>query len=94
MKREEGRGDQKSSGDGVIPAQVRAEIEGGEDTEDGERDDFLNHLELDGGEAAVADAVCGNLKAILKEGDTPADEDDLPKRLLTDTSGDRTRQWS
>jgi PLP dependent protein len=83
VKREEGRGDQKTSGNGVIPAQMRTEIEGGEDAEDGERDDFLNHLELDGRKTAVADAVCGNLEAILKEGDTPADQNDLPKRLLT-----------
>ena len=82
VKREEGRGDQEASGDGVIPAQVRTEIVSGEDAEDRERDDLLNHLELHGSEAAVADAVGGHLKAILKEGDTPADQNDLPKRLL------------
>src|ERR1700722_7285212 len=82
VKCEEGRGDQEASCNGVIPAQVRAEIVSSEDAEYRERDDFLNHLELHGSEAAVADAVGRHLKAILKEGDTPADQDDLPKRLL------------
>src|SRR5580658_4357652 len=82
MKSKEGRGDQKASGNGMIPAQVRTEIVSGEDAEDRERDDLLNHFELHGSETAVAEAVGGHLKAILKEGDTPADQNHLPKRLL------------
>ena len=83
MKGEEGRGDQKPSCDGVIPAQVGTEIVGGEYAEDRERNDFLNYFELHRSEAAIADAVCRHLEAILEEGDSPADQDDLPKRLLT-----------
>ena len=48
---------------------MRAEVVCGEDAEDSERDDFLDHLELDGSEAAVADAVGGHLEAVFEEGD-------------------------
>jgi hypothetical protein len=63
---------------------MRAEVKGGKDAEDRQRDDLLNHFELDHAEAAVAKAVGWNLEAVLKEGDAPADEDDLPEGVLTE----------
>jgi len=78
---EEGGCYKAKAGDGVIPAKVRAEVEGDKDTENCQRDDFLNHFQLDWSEAAVAKTIGGDLKAILEEGDGPADEDDLPQRL-------------
>jgi len=50
-----------------------AEVEEGEDGEDDEGDDLLDDLELDGREAVGADAVGGNLQAVLEEGDAPTD---------------------
>ena len=47
-----------------------------------QRDDLLDHLELDGREARRADAVGGHLEAVFEEGDAPADEDDLPQGVL------------
>ena len=85
MKGEEGRGDQKPSCDGVIPAQVGTEIVGGEYAEDRERNDFLNYFELHRSEAAVADAVCRHLEAILEEGDSPTDQNDLPQRFVAES---------
>jgi len=82
VKGEEGRGDQANGGDGVIPPQMRAEVKRGEYGEDREGDDFLDDLELDGRETRGTDAVGGHLQAVLKEGDAPADEDDLPQRVL------------
>ena len=66
----------------MIPAQMLAEVEGDEDAEDDQGDDFLNHLELDGGEAVGAKAIGRDLEAVLKEGNRPTDEDDLPERLM------------
>ena len=84
MEDKEGRADQAYRGGAMIPAQMRAEVKGGKDAEDRQRDDLLNHFELDHAEAAVAKAVGWNLEAILKEGDAPADEDDLPEGVLTE----------
>jgi len=79
---EEGRGHQAHSCCGVVPAQMLAEVEGDEDAEDHQRDDLLDHLELDGRKAGGSPAVGRHLEAILEEGDAPTDEDDLPQRLL------------
>ena len=48
VKDEECRGNQAGTGDGVVPAQMRAEVISGENPEDGQRDRFLDHLELNG----------------------------------------------
>jgi hypothetical protein len=82
VKREEDRADEEEAGDGVIPAQVFAEIKGDEDAEDDQGDDFLNDFELDGREAVSADAVGRDLEAVLKESNRPTDEDNLPERLV------------
>ena len=66
----------------MIPAQSGAKVERGKNSEHRQRNDLLNHLELNRREAAISEPIGGNLKAILKEGDAPADEDDLPQRLL------------
>lgn len=81
MESEEGRADQKAPCDGMVPAQMGAEIVSGKYAEHREGDDLLNHFELHGREAAIADAVGWNLKTILKEGNRPTDDDDLPERL-------------
>ena len=82
MEGEEDRADEEACRDGVVPAQVLAEIEGDEDAEDDERNHFLNDLELHGGEAVCAKAIGRDLEAVLKEGNRPTDEDDFPKRLM------------
>ncbi len=82
MKCEEDRADEEEAGDGVIPAQVLAEVKGDEDAEDDQGDDFLNDFELDGREAVCAYAVGRDLEAILKEGNGPTDENDLPERFM------------
>jgi hypothetical protein len=51
----------------VIPAQMLAEVEEGEDGEDHQGDDLLHHLELDGREALGADAVGRHLQQYSKK---------------------------
>ena len=82
MEGEEDRAHQEEPGDGVIPAQMLAEVEGDKDAEDDQGDDFLNDLELDGREAVCSDAVGRNLEAVLEECNRPTDEDHLPERLV------------
>src|SRR5215469_15977834 len=84
MEGEEDGAHEKRRRNGVVPAQVLAEVEGDEDAEDNERDDFLDDLELDGAELIGSDAIGRNPKAVLKEGDHPADDDDLPQRLVAE----------
>jgi pyridoxal phosphate enzyme (YggS family) len=80
---EEGRCDETDSGGGVVPVEMFAEVEEGEDGEDAERDDLLDHLELDRREAGGADAVGGDLQQVLEKSNAPADKDDLPQCVLT-----------
>ena len=61
---------------------MRTEVIRRKHAKDDEGDDFLNHLELHGSEAAVADAVGRYLEAVFEEGDAPAHDDDLPQRLI------------
>ena len=82
MEGEEDRADEEARGDGVVPAQVLAEVEGDEDAEDDERNHFLNDLELHGGEAVCADAIGWDLEAVFKQGNGPTDEDHFPERLM------------
>jgi len=84
MEDEEDCRDQADPRGGVIPAQMLAEVEEGEDGEDDERNDLLNHLELDGRKAVGADAVGRHLEAVFEESDAPADQDDLPQRFLAE----------
>ena len=82
VEHEERSGDEAAEGYAMVPAQVISEVVDGEDSEDGEGDDLLDDLELVGREGAGADAIGGDLEAVLEEGDGPADEDDLPERDL------------
>src|ERR1039458_8918545 len=81
---EEACRDQADPGGGVVPAQMLAEVEEGEDSEDDQRNDLLDDLELDGRKAVGAHAVGRHLEAVFEEGDAPADQDDLPKRFLAE----------
>jgi hypothetical protein len=63
---------------GVIPAEFFAEADHGKDSEDGERDAFLNRLELRGRKFVRADAVGGTWKQYSKNGDAP-DENYFPE---------------
>jgi len=69
----------------MIPAQMLAKVEGHEDAEDRQRDNLLDHLELDRREVGCADAVGRYLKAVLEQCDAPTDEDDLPQRLVAES---------
>ena len=82
MEGEKDRSHQAHARRGVVPAQVQVEIEGGEDGEDHQGDDFLDHLELNWAEAVRANPVGRHLQAILEEGNAPADENDLPQGLV------------
>jgi hypothetical protein len=79
---EERRGDQAYCCGRVVPAQMLAEIDQCEDGEDAEGDDLLDHFELDRREVPGTDPVRRNLQAVFKESDAPADQDDLPERVL------------
>ena len=60
----------------MIPVEALSlEEETDDDSENSQRDDFLNHLQLHKGEGASvsneADAVGGYCKAVFNEGDAP-----------------------
>jgi len=78
VEHEEGPGYQAAKCSGVVPVQTITKIEDGKDAEDGESDDFLNHLELVRGEGLGADAVGWNLQAIFKERNRPTNKNDFP----------------
>ena len=82
MEHEEGSSDEAAEGYGVVPVEPFAEVIDGEDSEDAQGDDLLDDFELGGREGGGTDAVGGDLQAVLKEGDAPADENDLPQRVL------------
>ncbi len=63
----------------IIPLQLFSQIYDGENTEYHKGDDLLNGLELGGGEPVMTDSVCGNLKAVFREGDYPANHDHFPE---------------
>ncbi len=60
----------------VVPTNSLAQVGEREDRENRERDDFLDDLQLGGGEVGVALAIGGNHQAILEEGDAPARQRD------------------
>jgi len=84
MKGEENRSYEEECGNGVVPAQMLAEVEGDKDSENYQRDDFLDHLQLHGAETVSAEAVGRHLEAVLEEGNAPTDEDDFPQRFVTE----------
>ena len=82
MEHEEGSADEAAEGYGVVPVEPLSEVIDGEDSEDAEGDDFLDHLELGGREGGGADSVGWHLEAVLEEGDAPTGEDDFPECYL------------
>jgi len=66
---------------GVIPANLFTEIGNGKDGKDGERDDFLNGLELGGVEFIRTDAIRRHLKTVFEESDAPTSENNFPERF-------------
>lgn len=65
----------------VVPPQgVRFHEDDGEDREDQQGDDFLDHFELPDREGAsqlgAADAVGRDLETVFEQGDPPAEQDD------------------
>ena len=73
--------DDKEECQNVVPVQVGAlEHDVGNDAEYGQRDTFLDDLQLYEVEGATildeADTVGGNLTAVLQEGDAPREYDD------------------
>ena len=66
----------------MVPSELRAEAEHGDVGDDAEGDDLLHDFELNRCEVLLPHAICGNLRAVFEKGDAPADEDDLPERIL------------
>ena len=64
----------------VPPQGVRFHEDDGEDREDQQGDDFLDHFELPDREGAsqlgAADAVGRDLETVFEQGDPPAEQDD------------------
>lgn len=79
---ERDRTDEKQERNRVVPFDVFAEIQPCKNHEYAECDDLLNDFQLESGELAVADAVCGDLKTIFGEGDQPAHDDGGEQRRL------------
>ena len=72
-------GDEAKEGGGVVPMKVfTLEHEGGNDGEDGEGDDFLNHLQLhEGVRTSVANEtefVGWHLQGVFEEGNAPRED--------------------
>src|ERR1700722_7363990 len=66
----------------MIPFDCSVQIRNREHHEDDQRDDFLDRLQLRRTVDGVADAVAGNLQAVLEERDAPAYENDDPQRTI------------
>ena len=64
----------------MIPSDAFTQIINREDAEHGERDDFLNDLQLHGGIDRVAPAIGRDHQHVFKKRDAPAHEDDDPER--------------
>jgi len=60
-----------------VPANPFAEVHPGENDEDGERDAFLNDLQLISGELAVADPIGRHLEAVFAKRNQPTDHNGL-----------------
>src|SRR5712671_807411 len=67
----------------IVPLQLLAKVQHGENRKHRQRNHFLNSFELRRGEFVRADAVRRNLETILEESDAPTRQDDFPQRLAT-----------
>src|SRR6267143_1065076 len=77
---DDNRCEHEREGRRFVPAQPLTQPERGEAGEDEKRDDFLRHLQLGRGVATVAQAVGGDLQAVLEKGDRPRNQYRLPHR--------------
>src|SRR5579864_6970038 len=66
----------------MVPLHLFPEVHPREDHEDAQCDHLLNDFQLECREFAIADPVCGNLKAILEEGNQPAHDNCEEERGL------------
>jgi hypothetical protein len=67
----------------IIPLELLLEIKHGEEGEDYERDHLLNDLQLRRRKVIGTNAIRRNLKAVLKESNSPAYGHYFPERNLT-----------
>ena len=81
MEDEKGGEDKAGCAYTVIPFEFFAKIGHRKNRKDAESEHFLNGLELSRVEFVRADAVGGNLKAVLEKCDTPAGDNDFPERF-------------
>jgi hypothetical protein len=79
FENEEDGGEDEGESYKIIPFKALLEGENRKYAEDHERDHFLNHLQLSRRELIASDAVGRNLKAIFRQRDQPADQNDFPK---------------
>src|SRR5260221_11771174 len=84
MKDEKYRKADASEARGVIPAEFFAEVGNRKDGEDGEGEDFLDGLELGGGEFIGTDAIRRHLKTVFEESDAPTSEINFLERLAAE----------
>jgi hypothetical protein len=73
---------QTRSAHAMVPLQFFTEISDGEDREHGQRNYFLDGLELRGVEFVGADTVCGYLETVFEKCDAPTGDDDFPKSFV------------
>src|SRR3979490_20294 len=63
--------------------QLVAKVKGRENPKHSQRNHLLDHLQLIRRKGLRANPVGGDLQAVFKEGEPPADQDHLPQRHLT-----------
>jgi hypothetical protein len=79
LKNKEYRAKDEYKADNVIPLQLFFQINDRENTEDHQRDNFLNGFQLCRGELVVTNTIRWNLKAILDKGNQPTNENHFPQ---------------
>src|ERR1700758_1910242 len=68
--------------DNMIPSHMLAQVDPSKRYEDAQRDHFLNDLQLKRRELTIANAVRGDLEAILEESNQPAHDNHCYQRRL------------
>src|ERR1700746_705605 len=69
--------------DNMIPSHMLAKIDPRKGNEHAKRDHFLNDLQLKRRKLTIANAVRGNLEAILEESNQPAHDNHSDQRRLS-----------
>ena len=72
-------GDDQCEAGQIIPPQRLFQVQDREDREHRQGNDFLDRLQLGGGEFVRADAVSGHLETVFEECNHPTDNDNLPE---------------